>query len=174
MICQIKFLHLTEECNPTKTLDIKQFLKPTVSWNYVMLRESSSFILFMMWISHLYVMSDVLIDNLNWVKYEIIGHFQIQEADKCNVYDTVVFEGPPKTEQTLWPRHCVQESWGAELHKDLKVSHDVVRDRRMTESQHIRSTPVVRSFAREFCRTLTRIQHFLTIPNWAKQPWRKL
>ncbi len=23
--------------------------------------------------------------------------------------------------QTLWPRHCVQESWGAELHKDLKV-----------------------------------------------------
>ena len=37
------------------------------------------------------------------------------------MYDTVVFEGPPKTEQTLWPRHCVQESWGAELHKDLKV-----------------------------------------------------
>ena len=33
----------------------------------------------------------------------------------------MVFEGPPKTEQTLWPRHCVQESWGAELHKDLKV-----------------------------------------------------
>ena len=21
----------------------------------------------------------------------------------------------------LWPRHCVQNSWGAELHKDLKV-----------------------------------------------------
>jgi len=46
---------------------------------------------------------------------------KIQEADKCGVYDTVVFEGPPKTEQTLWPRHCVQESWGAEIHKDLKV-----------------------------------------------------
>lgn len=46
---------------------------------------------------------------------------KIQEADKCNIYDTVVFEGPPRTEQTLWPRHCVQESWGAELHKDLKV-----------------------------------------------------
>jgi len=46
---------------------------------------------------------------------------KIQEPDKCNLYDTVVFEGPPKTEQTLWPRHCVQESWGAELHKDLKV-----------------------------------------------------
>lgn len=23
--------------------------------------------------------------------------------------------------QRLWPRHCVQDSWGAELHKDLKV-----------------------------------------------------
>ena len=23
--------------------------------------------------------------------------------------------------QVLWPRHCVQNSWGAELHKDLKV-----------------------------------------------------
>ena len=48
------------------------------------------------------------------------------------MYDTVVFEGPPKTEQTLWPRHCVQESWGAELHKDLKVS-DRVNDGRMTD-----------------------------------------
>ena len=35
--------------------------------------------------------------------------------------DVVVFEGPPKTEQVLWPTHCVQESWGAEMHKDLKV-----------------------------------------------------
>ena len=23
--------------------------------------------------------------------------------------------------QVLWPAHCVQESWGAELHKELKV-----------------------------------------------------
>lgn len=45
----------------------------------------------------------------------------ITDPGKCKVYDTVVFEGPPKTEQTLWPTHCVQESWGAELHKDLKV-----------------------------------------------------
>lgn len=36
--------------------------------------------------------------------------------------DIVVFEGPPKTEQVLWPTHCVQESWGAEMHKDLKVT----------------------------------------------------
>jgi len=46
---------------------------------------------------------------------------QKTDPSKCNVYDLVVFEGPPKTEQTLWPTHCVQESWGAELHKDLKV-----------------------------------------------------
>jgi len=51
----------------------------------------------------------------------------LQDPSKANMYDTVVFEGDGKTlpylkmEQTLWPRHCVQESWGAELHKDLKV-----------------------------------------------------
>ena len=33
------------------------------------------------------------------------------------LYATVTFEGPPRMEQVLWPRHCVQESWGAELHK---------------------------------------------------------
>lgn len=42
-------------------------------------------------------------------------------ADKAQLYDTVVFEGPPMMKQRLWPRHCVQDSWGAELHKDLKV-----------------------------------------------------
>ncbi|TRY73869.1 hypothetical protein TCAL_05063 [Tigriopus californicus] len=45
----------------------------------------------------------------------------IQDPDKASMYDTVVFTGPPLTEQTLWPRHCVQETWGAEFHKDLKV-----------------------------------------------------
>lgn len=51
----------------------------------------------------------------------------LQDPSKANMYDTVVFEGDGKNlpylkmEQTLWPRHCVQESWGAELHKDLKV-----------------------------------------------------
>jgi len=37
------------------------------------------------------------------------------------LYGTVTFEGPPKMDQVLWPRHCVQESWGAELHKQLKL-----------------------------------------------------
>ena len=38
------------------------------------------------------------------------------------LYQTVTFEGPPKMDQVLWPRHCVQKSWGAEMHKDLKVA----------------------------------------------------
>ena len=63
--------------------------------------------------------------------------FQITEPDKCNLYDTVVFEGPPKTEQTLWPRHCVQESWGAELHKDLKVRVDMAWQKLIIHSSQV-------------------------------------
>ena len=48
----------------------------------------------------------------------------ILDNSSSELYQTVVFTGPPKTEQVLWPRHCVQESWGAELHKDLKVGDD--------------------------------------------------
>lgn len=43
------------------------------------------------------------------------------DADSAQVYDTVIFAGPPPMKQRLWPRHCVQDSWGAELHKDLKI-----------------------------------------------------
>ncbi|CAH0388455.1 unnamed protein product [Bemisia tabaci] len=50
----------------------------------------------------------------------------ISAAD-AKVYDTVVFEGPPLMKQRLWPRHCVQDSWGAELHKDLKVVDNAVK-----------------------------------------------
>lgn len=25
--------------------------------------------------------------------------------------------------QRLWPRHCVQDTWGSEIHKDLKVTY---------------------------------------------------
>lgn len=35
--------------------------------------------------------------------------------------DTVIFEGPPPTVQKLWPSHCIQGSWGSELHTELKV-----------------------------------------------------
>ena len=37
-------------------------------------------------------------------------------------YLLTYYIGPPRTEQILWPRHCVQRTWGAELHPRLKVS----------------------------------------------------
>ncbi|XP_041359539.1 nicotinamidase-like [Gigantopelta aegis] len=42
-------------------------------------------------------------------------------SDDAKVGDTVVFRGPPITEQCLWPTHCVQNSKGAEIHCDLKI-----------------------------------------------------
>ena len=54
----------------------------------------------------------------------LIIHPKVQDPGAAELYQTVVFTGPPKTEQVLWPRHCVQESWGAELHKGLKVGDD--------------------------------------------------
>ncbi len=52
--------------------------------------------------------------------------FQIQDPSQAKVFDTVIFEGPPVTEQKLWPAHAVQDTWGAELHKDLKVINGTV------------------------------------------------
>ncbi|KAJ2954954.1 hypothetical protein O0L34_g3285 [Tuta absoluta] len=48
-------------------------------------------------------------------------------ADKAQTYDTVVFAGPPPMKQRLWPRHCIQDTWGAELHKDLKIVEGAVK-----------------------------------------------
>ncbi|XP_967306.3 nicotinamidase isoform X1 [Tribolium castaneum] len=42
-------------------------------------------------------------------------------AENAKVYDTVVFDREPPMVQKLWPRHCVQNTWGSDLHKDLKV-----------------------------------------------------
>lgn len=49
------------------------------------------------------------------------------DADTAQVYDTVVFAGPPPMRQRLWPRHCVQDSWGAELHEDLRLAANAVK-----------------------------------------------
>lgn len=40
---------------------------------------------------------------------------------EAKIFDTVVFEGPPPIEQKLWPIHCVQGSWGSELHSELTI-----------------------------------------------------
>lgn len=49
------------------------------------------------------------------------------DADSVKAYETVIFDGSPPIKQRLWPRHCVQDSWGAELHKELKVLGDSVK-----------------------------------------------
>ncbi|XP_070498924.1 nicotinamidase isoform X1 [Chironomus tepperi] len=48
-------------------------------------------------------------------------------ADNAAVYDTVIFAGPPPMKQRLWPRHCVQDTWGSELHKDLKIVENSIK-----------------------------------------------
>lgn len=49
------------------------------------------------------------------------------DKNSAKVYDTVIFDASPPIKQRLWPRHCVQDSWGAELHKDLKVLENSVK-----------------------------------------------
>ncbi|XP_075226775.1 nicotinamide amidase isoform X2 [Lycorma delicatula] len=64
------------------------------------------------------------IDNLPQRK---VHSSSVVTAEEAQLYDTVVFEGPPLMKQRLWPRHCVQDSWGAELHKELKVVENSVK-----------------------------------------------
>lgn len=64
------------------------------------------------------------IDN---IKTRALHESSPLDADSAQVFDTVVFEGPPTIKQRLWPRHCVQDSWGSELHKDLKIVENSVK-----------------------------------------------
>jgi len=48
------------------------------------------------------------------------------KASDANTYDKVLYVGEPAKEQVLWPPHCVQDSWGAELHPDLKIMDEAV------------------------------------------------
>ncbi|XP_077984070.1 nicotinamidase-like [Glandiceps talaboti] len=57
-------------------------------------------------------------DNLNL--RPLHSSSQISAGD-AQMFDVVTFAGPPVMEQTLWPTHCIQESWGSEYHKDLTV-----------------------------------------------------
>ncbi|KAK7869347.1 hypothetical protein R5R35_012893 [Gryllus longicercus] len=64
------------------------------------------------------------IDNIHLRK---VDSSSPKSSEEAKVYDTVIFEGPPPMKQRLWPRHCVQESWGAELHKNLKVVDNAIK-----------------------------------------------
>ena len=60
-------------------------------------------------------------DNINLPGRELAPESPIQNIDDAKELSTVIFKGPPKINQTLWPRHCVQGSEGAELHKEMRI-----------------------------------------------------
>ncbi|XP_046747233.1 nicotinamidase-like [Diprion similis] len=58
--------------------------------------------------------------------YENLGLRELHSDSKISkeeakLFDTVVFRDP-YLEQRLWPKHCVIDSWGAQLHKDLVIA----------------------------------------------------
>ncbi|XP_973348.1 nicotinamidase isoform X2 [Tribolium castaneum] len=84
------------------------------------------------------VQFDVVFYSLDWhpsnhVSFiDNIGQREIHPsspvtAENAQTYDTVIFAGPPPMKQRLWPRHCVQDTWGSELHKDLKVVENSIK-----------------------------------------------
>ncbi|ODM90999.1 Nicotinamidase, partial [Orchesella cincta] len=58
-------------------------------------------------------------DNLHLRKLH--GTSSVKSGEEARLFDTVVFEGPPVMEQKLWPRHCVQNTWGAKIHENIKI-----------------------------------------------------
>lgn len=66
-------------------------------------------------------------DHISFV--ENVGLRPLHPACKVSLeevqpYDTVLFQNG--VEQKLWPAHCVQGSWGAELHGDLEVAEGTI------------------------------------------------
>ncbi|XP_063972257.1 uncharacterized protein LOC135160041 [Diachasmimorpha longicaudata] len=81
---------------------------------------------------------DAVFYSLDWHPVDhvsFIDNLHMREVDESSpvpkeeakVYDSVTFKGPPPLKQRLWPRHCVQDSWGAELHKDLKIVEHAIK-----------------------------------------------
>jgi exosome complex component RRP4 len=58
------------------------------------------------------------IDNVSLYPVDASSPISAKEA---KVFDTIIHSKPVVLKQKLWPSHCLQESWGAELHKELKV-----------------------------------------------------
>lgn len=81
---------------------------------------------------------DAVFYSLDWHPVDhvsFIDNLHLREVDPSSgiskevaqVYDTITFRGPPLLKQRLWPRHCIQDSWGAELHKDLKILDNAIK-----------------------------------------------
>lgn len=60
--------------------------------------------------------------------HKIPKHPDSPVTEKFEVYNKVIYDiDGTAREQVLWPPHCIQGSWGAELHKDLHVTKDGCR-----------------------------------------------
>ncbi|XP_015587924.1 uncharacterized protein LOC107264311 [Cephus cinctus] len=59
-------------------------------------------------------------DNLHM--RELHPDSKVSKED-AKILDTVLFL-EPQLEQRLWPRHCVMDTWGAQLHKELYIIPD--------------------------------------------------
>lgn len=83
---------------------------------------------------------DVVVYTQDWHTHDHISFFDnlhlrahllakdSKPVDELNVFDTAIFMfnddnhlKNPRVEQILWPRHCVQQTHGAEIHKDLLI-----------------------------------------------------
>ncbi|XP_061929361.1 uncharacterized protein LOC107997117 [Apis cerana] len=92
------------------------------------------------------VQFDAVFYSLDWHPIDhvsFIDNLHLREIDPSSgisketaqVYDTITFRGPPLLKQRLWPRHCIQDSWGAELHKDLKIIDNAIKIYKGTNSE---------------------------------------
>lgn len=65
------------------------------------------------------------IDNVN---QRPVHHTSSVAAENAHIFDTITFAASPQPiEQKLWPKHCVQNSWGAELHNNLKIVDGAIK-----------------------------------------------
>lgn len=63
----------------------------------------------------------------NSIKSSNPSKFKLKKlATKVGVYDTVLFD-EGRMEQKLWPTHCIQNSWGADLSPELTVKPNSIR-----------------------------------------------
>jgi len=65
-------------------------------------------------------------DHISFVTnaHKFPKHNDCQISPKhAEVYDQLIFnlDGEMRRDQTMWPPHCIQESWGAEIHPDIKI-----------------------------------------------------
>ncbi|KAF2903671.1 hypothetical protein ILUMI_02512 [Ignelater luminosus] len=64
------------------------------------------------------------IDNIHQYEFDPSSPVTVNEA---KLYDTVIYSGNPPIRQKLWPKHCIQNGWGAQLHDNLIVLDDAIK-----------------------------------------------